>query len=207
MTSKKKRARDEQAAAAENAARSDENELAATDVPWEEVADEAAAEEAAAAPPEAELSLEEQLRRERDDYQDRWLRAMAELDNYRKRSRRELEDVRRFAVADFLRSLLEVLDNFERALQVLDGQVAAEGNAEGLRQGVELIHQRFQEILRDGGLSQIEAEGIEFDPALHEAIQQVEQEGVPAGTIVGVVQPGYKLHDLVLRPSRVIVAK
>jgi molecular chaperone GrpE len=206
MTSKKKRARDELAAAEENAAPADESEQVTTDVPQEEAAGTAEPEESPAAV-EAELSREEQLLRERDEYKDRWLRAVAELDNYRKRSRRELEDVRRFAVADFLRSLLEVLDNFERALQALDGQVAAEGNAEGVRQGVELIHQRFQEILRDGGLSRIEAEGVEFDPALHEAIQQVEQEGVPAGTIVSVVQPGYKLHDLVLRPSRVIVAK
>jgi molecular chaperone GrpE len=206
MTSKKKRARDELAAAEENAAPADESEQVTTDVPQEEAAGTAEPEESPAAV-EAELSREEQLLRERDEYKDRWLRAVAELDNYRKRSRRELEDVRRFAVADFLRSLLEVLDNFERALQALDGQVAAEWNAEGVRQGVELIHQRFQEILRDGGLSRIEAEGVEFDPALHEAIQQVEQEGVAAGTIVRVVQPGYKLHDLVLRPSRVIVAK
>ncbi len=206
MTSKKKRAPDELAAAEENAASGDESEPVTTDVPQEEAAGAADPQESPAAA-EAELPREEQLSRERDEYRDRWLRAVAELDNYRKRSRRELEDVRRFAVADFLRSLLEVLDNFERALQALDGQVMAEGNAEGVRQGVELIHQRFQEILRDGGLSRIEAEGVEFDPALHEAIQQVEQEGVSAGTIVRVVQPGYKLHDLVLRPSRVIVAR
>ena len=206
MASKKKRTDAEQAAAP------DETPAPAEELreePVEELDGEAGDEAApgyeageAAAP-----SAEDLLRAERDDFQDRWLRTAAELENFRKRSRREVEDARRFAVADLLRALLEVLDDLDRALKAAGDDEGGRPEGDGLRRGVELIHQRFAGVLRDCGVSRIEAEAAEFDPAVHEAIQQVEQEGVASGTVVGVVQEGYRLHDLVLRPSRVIVAK
>lgn len=160
-----------------------------------------------AAEPLPEPSPEELLQKERDEYHDRWLRSVAELDNYRKRTRREVADARRFTLADLLRSLLEVIDNFERALTSLSEENEAERDLAGFQAGVAMIYQRFQEILLAQGLNRIEALDQEFDPNLHEAIQQVEKEGVPAGRIIDVLQTGYLLDDLVLRPSRVVIAK
>jgi len=154
----------------------------------------------------AALELEG-LRRERDELRERWLRAAAELDNFRKRTRKEIDDVRVYAVAGLLRDLLEILDNFERAVISLRESAGQEGELDGLRNGVGLIHQRFRDILMSQGLERIEAVGTEFDPALHEAILQVEKEGAVPGQIAEVVQPGYRLKDLVIRPCRVIVVR
>lgn len=174
----------------------------------EESAGAAAAADAGAqtAPPDAPGEAAE-LRRERDELRDRWLRAVAELDNFRKRTRKELEDARVYALAGLLRDLLEVLDNFERATISMREMGGGEGELENLKSGVQLIHQRFRDLLLAQGLERIDAAGAEFDPSLHEAILQVEQEGVPSGRITEVVQPGYKLKDLVIRPCRVIVAR
>lgn len=146
----------------------------------------------------------ELLAAERDDFRDKWMRALAELDNLRKRGRREVEDARRFAQADVLRPLLEVADNFERALQAMDG--SEEATAATVRQGVELIHQSFRTALKDRGVAVIEAAGQDFDPALHEAVAQVPSPDHGTGTVIDVVQQGYRLGDLVLRPARVVIA-
>lgn len=169
----------------------------------------APAEGGAAEVPAAEAATTEleQLRQERDELRERWLRAAAELDNFRKRTRKEIDDVRIYAVAGLLRDLLEILDNFERAVISLRESAGQEGELDSLRSGVGLIHQRFRDILMSQGLERIEAAGTEFDPALHEAILQVEKEGAVPGQIAEVVQPGYRLKDLVIRPCRVIVAK
>jgi molecular chaperone GrpE len=167
--------------------------------------------------PVAELRRErDATRRERDELHDRWLRTVAELDNLRRRSRREVEDARRFAVAELLRRFLDVQDNFERAMaSMTDGEgsdgVAGEAAAPDrqladLRTGVELIFQSFQGILTENGVQRIEARGEPFDPAFHEAVGHREVDGAESGTVVEVLQEGYVLGDLVLRPSRVIVA-
>jgi len=186
----------------------DEQPAEAADVESEEAAgpDEGGAETEAAAP-EPAPSPEEILRRERDEFEERWLRSVAELDNFRKRSRRGLDEGRRLAVADLLRDLLEVLDDFERALQSLAGVNGEEPASPQILAGVELMHRRFVDILAARGLQKIEAVGEEFDPAFHEAIQQLAVEGTPAGQIVEVVQEGYLMHGMVLRPCRVVVAK
>ncbi len=154
-----------------------------------------------------ELSPLEIMRQERDLYEDRWLRSVAELENYRKRIRRELDDTRRFSVADIMRDLLELLDDFERALQSMRDRDGEKSDLDSIQAGVELTHQRLRDVLTRQGLRRIEAMDQEFDPSLHEAIQQVEKEGTTSGQIVEVVQTGYMLHDMVLRPSRVVVAK
>jgi molecular chaperone GrpE len=162
--------------------------------------------EAVVAEEVTELSVEEILRQERDQFEERWLRSVAELDNYRKRTRKELQDVRRFAAADVIRGLLEVLDNLERAVQAIQSGDAA-ADVDNIQAGILMVSQQLESVLAEQGLQKIEAENAEFDPRLHEAIQQVEVEGVPSGQITEVVQTGYLLHDLVLRPSRVVVAK
>ncbi len=156
------------------------------------------------AEPVTEPTAEERLTAERDEFKDKWLRALADLDNQRKRSRREVDDARRFAQADLLRPLLDIADNFERALQAMDG--SEEVTAAGVRQGVELIHQNFRTVLRDRGVEPIEAAGTEFDPALHEAVAQVPSADHAAGIVIDVVQQGYRFGDLVLRPARVVIA-
>ncbi len=151
----------------------------------------------------------DELRRERDDLHDRWLRAAAELDNVRKRARREVAEARRLAEASLLRDMLEVVDNFERAAAALPPAADDEpADTARLRSGLSLIESRFQEILAGRGLSRIEAgPGVVFDPNLHEAVLQVESEEHASGLITEVAQPGYRLDDMVLRPSRVVVAR
>jgi molecular chaperone GrpE len=140
---------------------------------------------------------------------DRRLRTAAELENLRKRSRREVDNARRFAQADILRPLLDVLDNFERALQYTPAEADTEpAPVDSFRQGVELIAQNFRQVLLDCGVRRIEAVGRAFDPALHEAVGQAPSaDGAERGAIMAEVQAGYTLDDLVLRASRVIVAQ
>jgi molecular chaperone GrpE len=156
-------------------------------------------------PDTADEALRE-LARERDDYKDKWLRAHAELDNVRKRARREIAEAQTFAVADVLRDLLDVLDNFERAAGA--AAAAPAGDAEAIRSGVGLIHGRLREILGARGLTPIPtAKGDPFDPGIHEAVMQMDGEGVESGAVLEVAQAGYRLGDLVLRPCRVVVAR
>lgn len=149
-------------------------------------------------------SVEEVLRRERDEAQDKWLRAVAEMDNLRKRTRREVADAHRFAKADALRGFLDILDNLERALQS-SAAGADTGAPDAFRDGIELIRQRMRGVLQEQGVTTIEAMGLHLDPAVHEAVGQLPREGSESGTIIEVAQPGYKLGELVLRPARVII--
>jgi len=152
----------------------------------------------------AEPSVEETLRRERDEAQEKWLRALAEMDNLRKRARREVADVRRFAQADALRGFLDILDNLERALQS-NGNAADTGAPDPLRAGIELTRQKFRSVLQEQGVTAIEALGLHLDPLVHEAVGQLPREGSEPGTIIEVAQAGYRLGELVLRPARVII--
>lgn len=154
--------------------------------------------------PGPEPSAEELLTAERDELKEKWLRALAELDNLRKRSRREVVDARRFAHAEVLRPLLDIADNFERALQAMDGGEAE--SAESVRQGVAMIQQGLQSLLRERGVEAIEALGAEFDPALHEAVAQLPSEEHASGIVIDVVQQGYRFGEMVLRPARVVIA-
>ena len=174
-----------------------------TDAVEETVGDEAPL-EAEVQAPEPEPTLEEQLTAERDELKEKWLRALAELDNLRKRSRREVLDTRRFAHAEVLRPLLDIADNFERALQAMAGGEAE--SAESVRQGVAMIQQGLQNLLRERGVEAIEALGAEFDPALHEAVAQLPSEEHGAGIVIDVVQQGYRFGEMVLRPARVVIA-
>lgn len=151
-----------------------------------------------------QASPEDLLRRERDEAQDKWLRAMAEMDNLRKRTRREVVDARRFAQADALRGFLDILDNLERALQT-SAAAADTGAPDAFRDGIELIRQKFRTVLQDQGVTPIEALGLHLDPLVHEAVGQLPRDGSEPGTIIEVAQAGYRLGDLVLRPARVII--
>ena len=153
----------------------------------------------------APLTAEEILREERDSFEEKWLRVVAELDNVRKRSRREVLETRRFTQAEILRSLLEVQDNFERALQSA-GESSDTGGVEALREGVELIFQKFRAILKEKGVQPMEVLGVDFDPAFHEAMGQLPREDTEPGLVIEVIQQGYHFGDMVLRPAKVIIS-
>ncbi len=147
----------------------------------------------------------ELMRQERDAFQEKWLRLVAELDNLRKRTRRELIDSRRLAQADVLRPILGAMDNFKRALESLHGNKDHE-DYEKFLVGVDLIFQNFQGVLKDLGAVPMEALDKEFDPAFHEAVGQLPREGVEPGLVIEVTQNGFMFQDQVLRPARVIIS-
>jgi len=168
-----------------------------------EPADEEPVDEEPAEP--VELSPEEILRAERDAFEGKWLRVVAELDNVRKRSRREVLETRRFSQAEILRSLLEFQDNFERALQSA-GNNSDTDESGGFREGVELIFQKFRGVLKERGVEPMEAMGAEFDPKFHEAVGQLARPDTEPGQVIEVVQPGFYYGDMVLRPAKVIIS-
>jgi len=140
---------------------------------------------------------------ELQDAEDRLLRTQAELENFRKRSRREYEDALRYREMDLLRDLIPVLDTVLRAVEASEKTT----DVESLRSGFRMTAQQIEKLLDAHGCKTIEADGQPFDPNVHDAIlQQVVPDAKP-GTIVGVASRGYRLHDRVVRPAQVIVAK
>ena len=140
------------------------------------------------------------LKRERDDFYDRLLRQAAEFDNYRKRVERERRAQVEQGVADVLRELLSVVDDFDRAL-------AADEASASYRKGVELIHTKLQELLRRQGVTPIQTLGADFDPNLHQAVVHEDSADHREGEVIGELQRGYMLGDRLLRPAMVKVAK
>jgi molecular chaperone GrpE len=134
-----------------------------------------------------------------DDFRDRYLRTLADFENFRKRAEREKDDFRRYALVGVVRELLPVIDNFERALEH-----AEEGDE--FHKGVALIYKQFFEVLTRHGLKPITDSGVRFDPNIHEAVVREEDPSVPSHTVVAVLQKGYFLHDRLLRPAMVKVA-
>jgi molecular chaperone GrpE len=139
------------------------------------------------------------LRREIADLRDRSMRTLADFDNFRKRSERERQEAKRYALLEPLRDFLAVVDNLDRAL-------SAQGSAEDLKRGVEMTLRAFQEQLRRHGVREIPAKGEAFDPALHEAVMRQEDPTVERATVAEELQRGYMIHDRLLRPAMVKVA-
>jgi molecular chaperone GrpE len=155
-----------------------------------------------------ERQLQAQLERvqaEADTNRDKWLRAMAELDNFRKRSRQHLESSLNLARADVLKQLLEVLDNFERALEAWEQ--AETPPDETFVKGIHLIQDQLLRVLRENRVEKIESIGAPFDPNFHEAVSQMETDEVESQHVAKVIKEGYRFHDTVLRPAMVVVAR
>jgi len=152
---------------------------------------------------EGQLNAEaEALRRELDESRGRLMRAVADLENYRRRVNREMDDLRRYANVQLIRDLLPVFDNLERALDAAEKA----GESAGLVQGVKMVVQQLHAAFQQHGCERIEALGAAFDPNLHEAVlQQPSAEHAP-GTVIHVVRPGFRLNDRVVRAAQVIVA-
>ena len=143
----------------------------------------------------------EKLLAEKKDLYDRVLRKQAELDNFRKRTLKEKEDLRQYAAEDLIRSLLPTLDGFDRALQHRDESVPA-----AFYQGLELIYRELREVLGRAGVTSIDTAGQLFDPHLHQAVETVNAPDRRENEIVDELQRGYKLKHKLLRPAIVKVA-
>lgn len=140
------------------------------------------------------------LRREIADLRDRSMRTLADFDNFRKRSERERQETKKYALVEPLREFLEIMDNLELAL------AAAGGSSDDLKRGVEMIHRQMQELLRRQGVREVSALGQPFDPALHEAVSREEDPSVQAPTVTGEMRRGYMIYDRLLRPAMVKVS-
>lgn len=168
-------------------------------------ANEPAAEQAADAPAEDKTqapSVEEILKQQLSEANDRNLRLMAEFDNFRRRTAKEQLELIETANGKLLEKLSEVQDNFERAF-------ASENKAkdlEAFEKGMQMIYNQFAKILTDAGLEQIDPSGAEFDPNCHEALMQQPSETIPEGHVVTVFQKGYKLKNKILKTAKVIVS-
>jgi molecular chaperone GrpE len=167
--------------------------------------DTAAAEAAPAA--DAQLKMET-LAAEAADMRDKLLRTLAEMENLRRRTEREVADAKSYAIAAFARDVLNVADNMERALAAVPAEAAAHDAAlTTLVEGVQLTGRELAKALEKHGVRRIEAAGGKFDPNLHQAMFEVPNPEVPTGTVVQVVQAGYVLGERILRPALVGVAK
>jgi molecular chaperone GrpE len=150
-------------------------------------------------------SLQDQLEAaiaERDENRNKWLRAEAELDNYRKRVQREAEELRKYQVLSLARELLPGLDNLGRALAAAQSSK----NIDDLLQGVSMVAKQFDDILSRHSVKPIEAVGKPFDPNLHEALGQVHSAEYPVMTVAQELEKGYTLHDRVVRPTKVFIS-
>jgi molecular chaperone GrpE len=143
------------------------------------------------------------VRDELEEAKDKYLRALADFDNYRKRVAREKEQYIQCANEELIRSILEVVDNLERALEASSENT----NYEALAKGVELTLMRLKDILSAEGLCHIECMGLPFDPNYHEAVMAIDKEGAEPETVVEETQKGYTLKGKVIRPSKVVVSK
>jgi len=161
------------------------------------MADETGTANTAEAAPEVQALIAE-----RDDFKDKWTRARADLENYRKRIQREMDEDRKYATVPLLQAVLPGLDGLQRALKA----AAASKNADELLAGVEMVAKQFEVALGNVGVKPIAAVGQPFDPHLHEAISQRPDPQVPPMTVVDEVERGYTLHDRVVRPAKVIVS-
>jgi molecular chaperone GrpE len=162
---------------------------------------------------ETELSPEEQLQAELEQaqceakaHQEQYLRTLADMENLRKRTQREKEELAKFANENILREVLPVIDNLERAVEHAEQAELSETGA-GLLEGVQMTLTQFSQVLGRFGVIPVESLGQPFDPALHQAMGQFATEEYEANTVAQQMQKGYQLNDRLLRPAMVMIAK
>ena len=182
----------------------------------EEQAEMEAADEEAANEPEADpndpatiLSLLDKLKAENEEMKDKMLRTVAEMDNLRKRTAREMSDTRSYAVSGFARDLLGVGDNLQRAIQAVPADKRESGSDEfkALIEGVEMTERELLKALDNAGVKKFNPEGEKFDPNKHQAMFEMPNPEVPNNSVQQVVQEGYTIGDRILRPAMVGIAK
>lgn len=143
---------------------------------------------------------------EQPDLHDRLLRALAEVENTRRRGERAVADACQFAISDFARDLLAVVDALKRALAAAQTQPRGEGT-DSLLDGIEATRRVLMAVLASHGVKPIEAEGTPFDPKLHEAVLEVNSDTREPGTVLEVAEDGYTINGRLLRPARVVVVR
>lgn len=154
--------------------------------------------------PDRLAELEEQVA----DLNDKLLRAVAETENVRRRSQREKEDALKYATAGFATDIVSVADNLDRALEsVAPESRAADPALDNLMTGVEMVKRELLTSFERAGITPVDVEGQLFDPACHEALFEIENPDLPAGTVMQVIQTGFRLRDRLLRPAKVGIAK
>jgi molecular chaperone GrpE len=154
--------------------------------------------------PISKLTAElEKVRADSQKHRDQLLRTAADFDNFRKRSRKDVEEAQRKGLERALTELLPVSDNLDRALQAS----ATVAEIAPILEGIRMVHKFFEDALSRLGVERVQAVGVPFDPSVHEAVQQVETEEAPPGTIVAEMLPGYRLGQKLLRAAMVSVAR
>ena len=138
------------------------------------------------------------------EYWDQVMRLRAEIDNFRKRAERDVENAHKYALKNFTEALLPIIDSMEMGMTAA---MAENATLESIRQGSELTMNMFMQVLEKQGLTQIDPVGDKFDPEQHQAISMVEDESAEPNTVIAVMQKGFLLNDRLVRPAMVIVAK
>jgi len=162
-----------------------------------------------AMPQETPVDPAADAKREAAEYKDRLLRTLAEMENLRKRTEREVADARIYGIASFAREVLAVADNMHRALGAIGSELREHGEAKvkSLIEGVELTERELMKALEKSGVRMFSPAGEKFDPNVHQAMFEMETQDVPPGHVAQVIQAGYMIGDRVLRPAMVAVAK
>jgi molecular chaperone GrpE len=160
-------------------------------------------------PDDPEEGSVEALTKEVAEAKDRMLRTLAEMENLRKRTAREVSDARTYGISGFARDVLDIADNLQRALDAVpaEARAAADPGLKSLIEGVELTERSLHNALEKHGVKRFDPAGEKFDPNVHQAMYEVPDPSVPAGTIAQVIQAGYMIGERVLRPALVGVAK
>ncbi len=160
-------------------------------------------------PDDPEEGSVEALAKEIAEAKDRMLRTLAEMENLRKRTQREVSDARTYGIASFARDVLDIADNLQRALDAVpvEAREAADPGLKALIEGVELTERSLHKTLEKNGVQKVEPLGEKFDPNFHQAMYEVPDSSVPSGTVVQVVQAGYTIGERILRPALVAVTK
>ena len=160
-------------------------------------------------PDDPEQGSAEALVRENVDLRDKALRTLAEMENLRKRTAREVADARTYGITGFARDVLEIADNLQRALDAVPAETreSADPMLKALIEGVELTERSLLNALEKNGVKKFDPSGEKFDPNFQQAMYEVPDASVPAGTVVQVVQAGYMIGERVLRPALVGVSK
>lgn len=160
-------------------------------------------------PDDPEVGSVEALTKEAAESRDKMLRTLAEMENLRKRTAKEVADARTYGIANFARDVLDIADNLQRALDAVpaDTKAAADPGLKALIEGVELTERSLLNTLEKNGVKKFDPAGEKFDPNFQQAMYEVPDTSVPPGTVVQVVQAGYTIGERVLRPALVAVSK
>jgi molecular chaperone GrpE len=174
-----------------------------TDEPAQPPYDDNAAEQA---PPDTPLAA---AGREIADLRDKILRTLAEMENLRRRTEREVADARVYGIASFARDVLGIADNMQRALDAAQQELSGstDPGVKTLLEGVELTERELLKALEKNGVKRFDPQGEKFDPNLHQAMYEVPDASVPSGMVMQVIQPGYMIGERMLRPALVAVSK